>query len=402
MSKYIICLGDGMADEPLDYLGDKTPLQAAQKPNIDYFAQKGKVGLVHTVPQGMYPGSDVANMAILGYDPRDYYTGRGPIEAAAMTIQVPQGLMVFRCNLVTIEDGIMKDFTSGHISNDEGAALFKELSDHFPKDTAQFFPGVGYRNIILVEEKFANLKCTAPHDITDKPVEPFLPKGPLENEMLAFIKKCQEILQNSKVNQERLKQGKSPATSIWPWSQGPMPKMPSFKETHHKTGGIVTAVDLLRGLAQLTGLEFPYVEGATGFLDTNYKGKMDAAFDILDRHDFVYIHIEAPDECGHMGDGKLKTKAIEDFDTHVIAKVKKYVEKNPDTHVLILPDHPTPCYIKTHSHAPVPFVWYSPDQEGPHADTYNEKSAQNTGLEIATSWGLTSEFLKKVSAPKLL
>lgn len=396
MSKYIICLGDGMADEPLDYLGNKTPLQAAKKPNIDYFSQNGKVGLVHTVPQGMYPGSDVANMAILGYDPRDYYTGRGPIEAAAMNIEVPKGLMVFRCNLVTLENGIMKDFTSGHISNEEGAALFKELSTHFPSTVAQFFPGVGYRNIILIDEKFAKLKCTAPHDITDKEFEPYLPKGELENEMLAFIQKCQDILINSEINKNRIKKGKSPATSIWPWSQGPMPKMPSFKETHNRTGGIVTAVDLLRGLAQLTGLEYPLVEGATGFLDTNYKGKMDASFDILKRHDFVYIHIEAPDECGHMGDGKLKTKAIEDFDTHVIQKVRDYVEKNPDTHVLILPDHPTPCAIKTHSHAPVPFIWYSPDKEGPHADTYDEFTAEKTKIEFESSWDLTSKFLKKV------
>jgi len=395
MSKFIICLGDGMADEPLEILEKKTPLQAAKTPHMDYFAQHGQVGLVHTVPQGMYPGSDVANMAILGYDPRLFYTGRGPIEAAAMKITVPKGLLVFRCNLVTIEDGIMKDFTADHISNEEGAALFQELSTHFSKDKAQFFPGVGYRNILLLEEKFANLRCTAPHDITDKEVSTYLPKGELEDEMLAFINECQAILAQSEINKNRIKNGKSPATSIWPWSQGPMPKMPSFKETHGRTGGIVTAVDLLRGLAQLTGLEFPYVEGATGFIDTNYKAKMDASFKILENNDFVYIHIEAPDECGHMGDALLKTQAIEDFDKNVIQPVRDYVAKNPDTHVLILPDHPTPCHLKTHSHAPVPFIWYSPEQSGPHAPTYDEFSAEKTGIVFDSSWELTSSFLQK-------
>jgi 2,3-bisphosphoglycerate-independent phosphoglycerate mutase len=312
-----------------------------------------------------------------------------------MNITVPQGLLVFRCNLVTLEDGIMKDFTAGHISNEEGAALFQELSTHFPKDKAQFFPGVGYRNIILLEEKFAKLTCTAPHDITDKPYAAFLPKGELESEMMDFILKCQAILKNSEINKARIKNGKSPATSLWPWSQGPMPKMPSFKQTHGHSGGIVTAVDLLRGLAQLTGLEYPYVEGATGFIDTNYSAKMEASFKILESHDFVYIHIEAPDECGHMGDGPLKTKAIEDFDQHVIKPVRDYVQKNPDTHVLILPDHPTPCRLKTHSHAPVPFVWYTPEKTGPHAQTYDEFSAEKTGIEYHESWELTSAFLKK-------
>ena len=402
MSKFIICLGDGMADEPLESLGQKTPLQAAVTPHMDYFAQNGHVGLVHTVPQGMYPGSDVANMAILGYDPRLFYTGRGPIEAAAMKIDVPKGLMVFRCNLVTLENGLMKDFTADHISNEEGAALFQELQSHFSKDVAQFFPGVGYRNIILIDEKFANLRCTAPHDITDKAFEPYLPKGDLETEILGFITTCQDILTRSKINKTRVKNGLSPANSIWPWSQGPMPKMPSFKETHGLTGGIVTAVDLLRGLAQLTGLDFPYIEGATGFIDTDYNAKMNAAFDILKTKDFVYIHIEAPDECGHMGDAALKTQAIADFDSQVMAKVRDYVEKNPDTHVLILPDHPTPCHLKTHSHSPVPVIWYTPEKQGAHAPTYDEFSAEKTGVVHQRSWDLTSAFLKKKLGHTLL
>jgi 2,3-bisphosphoglycerate-independent phosphoglycerate mutase len=393
MTKYIICLGDGMADEPVEILGGKTPLEVADAPNMTQLAKEGQVGLVHTVPEGLHPGSDVANMGILGYDPNEYYTGRGPIEAAAMGISVPEGKLIFRCNLVTIENGIMKDFTAGHISNEEGAQLLNELNEHFGVDVAEFFPGVGYRNIALLDEKFLNLTSTAPHDITDKPVQDFWPKGDTENDLLSFIEECQTVMAKSEVNQKRIKEGKNPATSIWPWSQGPLPKLPSFKEKYNLTGGIVTAVDLLKGLGKLSGLETPHIDGATGFIDTNYANKVKAGFEILENHDFLYLHIEAPDECGHMGDAKLKTKAIEDFDKNVIGPVMDYQKENPDTVILVLPDHPTPCNIKTHTNAAVPYILHYPGIESDTAVHYDEFSAEKTNTVHHTPWELLEHFL---------
>lgn len=394
MTKYIICLGDGMADEPLASLNNKTPLEYANSPEMDALAKAGQTGLVHTVPEGCHPGSDVANMGILGYDPRNYYTGRGPIEAASMGITPNKNQIIFRCNLVTIENNIMKEFTAGHISDAEGEALMAELNEHFQSESdIQFFSGVGYRHIVLLNQKFLNLKTTAPHDILDRNVTTFLPQGDLQNEMEAFILEAREVLKNSKINKHRIEKGLPAATDIWPWSQGRLPELPSFKTKFGKTGGIITAVDLLKGLAQLTGLEAPQVEGATGFMDTNYANKLAESLRILDTHDFVYIHVEAPDECGHMGDEKLKTKAIEDFDKEIIGPIRAYVEKNPDTVVLVLPDHPTPCHLKTHTSKAVPFILYSPALVPDQSQHYSEKEAESGSLKFSYPWELLSHFL---------
>lgn len=391
--KYIICLGDGMADEPLASLGNKTPLECANIPNIDKIAKSGELGLVHTVPEGLSPGSDVANMGILGYDPRTYYTGRGPIEAAAMNIDVPTGLMVFRCNLVCIQDGIMRDFTAGHITTEEADQLMSELNSSLGSDEVIFHTGVSYRHIALLSNRFSGLTTCAPHDITDKLVESYFPHGQNDDQMSVFLSKARAILANSQVNKKRIQNGQLPATDIWPWSQGLMPTLPSFKETYNKTGGIVTAVDLLKGLAVLTDLEAPNVIGATGFIDTNYQAKVDATLDILSRHDFVYLHVEAPDECGHMGDEKLKTEAIEAFDKHIVGPMLQYQKDNPDTRILVLPDHPTPCAIKTHTSKPVPYAMSGPGLKLNHdKQGYTELLAGEVGKSYDFPWTMLSSF----------
>ena len=392
MTKYILCLGDGMADHPIAELGNKTPLEFAFTPNMDRIAQNGQSGMVHTVPDGYSPGSDVANMGILGYDPREFYTGRGPIEAASMGIKVPDEKIVFRCNLVCIENGIMKDFTSGHISTEEADSLMKELDTHF--NDLDFFSGVSYRHIVLMKKSFLNLKTVAPHDITDQKVDKFFPKGENEIEMMAIIDEAHRILMSYDVNKKRAENGQSMATHIWLWSQGPLPKYSSFKSKYGIDGGIVTAVDLLKGLATLSGLKSPDVEGATGFIDTNYKGKVDAGLALLESSDFSYIHIEAPDEAGHMGDYKLKIKAIEDFDAKVVGPVLEYQSKNPTINVMVLPDHPTPCAVKTHTHEPVPYALYYDGIEIDKQQCYSENEARNgNGREFQFPWELLDYFI---------
>jgi 2,3-bisphosphoglycerate-independent phosphoglycerate mutase len=388
--KYIILLGDGMSDEACDALNGKTPLEAATTPTLDWFARNGDVGLVPTVPDTLHPGSDVANMGVLGYDPRLYYSGRGPIEAAAMGITVPDDFIIFRCNLVSIINNTMSDFTAGHISNEKGAQLLSELNAHFKETGIQFYPGVGYRNIVLLPKKYKSLVTTAPHDIIDQDISASLPKGDYENDMASFITECHHRIKKSSID--------TASTHIWPWSQGPYPKMPSFKKKFAISGGIVTAVDLLKGLATLTGLHAPNIEGATGFTDTNYPNKMNAAFKLLNTHDFCYIHIEAPDECGHMGDALLKTQSIEDFDNNVCHPIQRYCQKNPNTIVLIMPDHPTPCRLRTHTRSPVPFILYSPNSTPSFtAQRYTEHHAKKTGLIASSSWELTTHMIEKKS-----
>jgi 2,3-bisphosphoglycerate-independent phosphoglycerate mutase len=393
MTKYIICLGDGMADHRIASLNHKTPLEYANCPAIDFIAKHGELGMVHTVPQGFSPGSDVANMGILGYNPADYYTGRGPIEAASLKVVCSENETIFRCNLVTIEKDIMVDFTSEHISNDESFALISELNEAFKHKAVRFVPGVGYRHIMVVGELFKDLSSTAPHDITGQAIKDYIPKGDKQELVSELMAEARLVLAKSVVNKKRIDAGKRPASDIWPWSQGKYPRLPAFKETYGLTGGIVTAVDLLKGLAVLTGLEAPNVSGATGFLDTDYKAKIKASFDILERHDFCYIHIEAPDECGHMGRPDLKVQAIEDFDKQVVAPVLEYQKQNPDTVVLVLPDHPTPCDIRTHTHEPVPYCIYYPANKQGSGLVYTEESARQTKREFETPWALLSYFL---------
>ncbi len=386
-----------MADLPIEELGNKTPLEAAKTPNMDWIAKKGLLGRVYTVPDGLHPGSDVANMGILGYDPRVYYTGRGPIEAASLNLDVPEEKIVFRCNLVTIRDDVMVDFTAGHISSEEGRELLEELNRAIPFETARFFPGVSYRNLAILDETLLGLTCAPPHDITNQKSEDYLPKEKGSERVIELMKMSEIVFRDSEINQRRVQNGKSPATHIWLWSQGRLPKLPSFQKTFGLSGGIVTAVDLLKGLGRLVQLEIPLVEGATGFIDTNYKGKFDAALRILDRHPFVFIHVEAPDEAGHMGRSDLKVKAIEDFDAHIVGPALEYQARHPETRVLVLPDHPTPCSIRTHSHASVPFaMYYDGLSQNGQANAYSEAEAEKSVTEFSYPWDLMRVYLNKI------
>jgi 2,3-bisphosphoglycerate-independent phosphoglycerate mutase len=392
--KYVICLGDGMSDLPIPECGNKTPLQVATIPNIDFIAQNGQCGLVQTVPEELPPGSDVANMGILGYDPRKYYTGRGPIEAVSLGIDIPPGKIAFRCNVVYIEDEIMKDFSAGHISSEESSKILTELNSKLNTDIVKFFPGVSYRHIVLLDEKYIGLICTPPHDITDKKITEHLPKGSHAQELSDIMHQCAEIMQNSKVNKKRILEGKAPANNIWPWSQGKTPRYPSFESQNHIGGGIVTAVDLLKGIAKLAGLDAPFVEGATGFIDTNYQKKFERALKILEDKDFVYLHIEAPDEMGHIGSVEKKIKAIEDFDKHIVGPMVELQKTRPDIALLVLPDHPTPCKLKTHTRDAVPYAMYIPGIKADSCQKYDEESVKKGNRKIPYSWNLLQTFLQ--------
>jgi len=346
--KYIVIIGDGMADEPLPELGGKTPLEYAYKPNIDRIAREGKCGLLRTVPDAFEPGSDIANLSILGYDPRQSYTGRGPLEAVSMGIELADAEMAYRCNLVTIRNGIMESFNADHISSTEGAELLHSLNPALPGPRA--YPGISYRNLLVVPDGKGAV-TVPPHDIVGQPVAEYLPKGSDADLLMECIEQSRSVFANHPVNEKRVQDGKLPANSIWPWSGGRKPALESFSEKFGRTGGVISAVDLLNGIARTAGMEIITVPGATGYLDTDYDAKARYAVQALERLDFVYMHVEAPDEAGHMGSVEEKVRAIERLD-EVIGKILDV----PDLVVAVLPDHPTPIRIKTHTRDPVPFA----------------------------------------------
>lgn len=346
-----------MGDYPVEALGGRTPLQAARIPTIRKIAAAGEVRLVRTVPDGMPPGSDVANLALLGYDAAQNYTGRAPIEAAGAEIPMSPSDVAFRCNLVTVVDGVMDDYSAGHITTEEGRALIAALQEKLGSEGFAFHPGVQYRHLLVWDGGPAMCECAPPHEITDKPVGEYLPAGDRQDEIRELMELSKEVFANHPVNQKRIAEGKKPATQIWLWGQGNAMQLESYTSLYGLGGGVVSAVDLLKGIAKLAGLEAPEVEGATGFLDTNYQGKVDAALEILEREDFVFIHIEAPDECGHMGDAQKKTQAIEEFDSRVVAPVFQWLEDAGEPYTLLLcTDHRTPVALKGHTSEPVPMA----------------------------------------------
>ena len=365
--KYIILLGDGMADWSIDELGGKTPLEYASTPNMDIIAG-GTKGMVKTVPDGMHPGSDVANMSVLGYNPKKYYTGRAPLEAVSQNIELKPEDVAYRCNFVNIEDGIMKDFSAGHIPTEKARELIKILNENLDFEGIEFYPGVSYRNLMIWRDGKTD-NTTPPHDISDKQIEPYLPKGGASQLLKEIMNRARELLKDNTIWKD--------ANAIWLWGEGRAPSMPSFEEKFNKMGCMISAVDLMVGLGKLAGLHIPKIEGLTGFLDTNFSGKVDAAYGFLkDGGDFVYLHVEATDETGHMGDVNKKIEAIELFDKKVVGEVIKFSEELPDKlKIAVLPDHPTPIKIKTHTEEPVPFaVWTSKTEK--KSDKYSEKSCK--------------------------
>lgn len=378
--KTIIILADGAADEPIAELGNKTPLQAAKKPYIDMLAAKGKSGLLDTIPQGYKPGSEIANLSVLGYDVPKVFEGRGSLEAASMGIEILPGEMAMRCNLICIEDGKIKNHSAGHISSEEAAELIRFLDKELNDGKVSFYPGVSYRHLLKLKGGDKNLDCTAPHDVVGTDFHDVLIKAatpeaqPTANYLNNLILKSQELLKDHPVNKKRISEGKDPANSIWPWSPGYRPKMETLQQIFGiKSGSVISAVDLIMGIGVYAGLKLIHVEGATGLYDTNYEGKAEAAIEALKNDDFVYLHIEASDEAGHEGDYKLKTKTIEYLDSRVVKTIYEATKDwdEPIT-IALLPDHPTPCAIKTHTNKPIPFLIYRSNEKGDNVQVYDE------------------------------
>ncbi|MDR3339806.1 MAG: cofactor-independent phosphoglycerate mutase [Candidatus Symbiothrix sp.] len=388
--KYIIVLGDGMADEPIELLGNKTPLQYAHTPYMDLLAEKGNSGLLDTIPEGMHPGSEVANLAVLGYDVAAVLEGRGALEAASMGIDVLSGELVMRCNLICIENGKIKNHSAGHISNEEAHILIRFLNERLGDDRLRFFPGVSYRHVLKLKGGDKRLNCTPPHDVIGTDFKSVLIKAQTPEAQATAtylneqIRISQELLKDHPVNLKRIAAGKDPANSIWPWSPGYKPQMAKMADIYPiRTGAVISAVDLIKGIGVYAGLECIEVPGATGLYDTDYEGKAQAALQALKEKDFVYLHVEASDEAGHDGDALLKVKTIENLDTRLLKTIMEETEKwaEPVT-IALLPDHPTPCRIRTHTASPVPFVIYKPGNIPDEVVAYDEFSVQkgNYGL----------------------
>ncbi|WP_292348899.1 MULTISPECIES: cofactor-independent phosphoglycerate mutase [unclassified Methanoregula] len=378
--KYIVILGDGMADEPLAELGGKTPLEYADTPNLDRMASEGACGMLRTIPDGFEAGSDIANMAVLGYAPEKYYTGRGPLEALSMGIDLAPDDIAYRCNLVTIEENTMADFSAGHITSGEGAGLFASLQEAVPG--VMFRAGVSYRNLLVVHGGKGAVTIP-PHDIVGQSVSQYLPTGEDSGILLRCMEAGRQVFSRHPVNAARIKEGKRPATGIWPWSGGRKPAFPRFAEKYGKTGGIISAVDLLNGIARCAGMDVITVPGATGYLDTDYDAKARYALEAIKRLDFVYVHIEAPDEAGHLGSIEEKVKAIEHVDG-VVGTIRDTF----DGVLAVLPDHPTPIRVRTHTRDPVPFVVTGKGSDGSAA--FSEAAGRSGGLGIRNG----TEFLE--------
>ncbi len=393
--KYAFIIMDGAADEPHDQYSGLTALEAANIPNTDWIAQNGKFGLIRTVPAGMYPGSDVANMSILGYNPQEFYTGRAPIEAAALGISTGPKDCIFRCNLVTISDGIMLDHSAGHIQSVQATRLITDLNDALGNDEFQFYPGTSYRHILVWKNTEYREIMSAPHDILEQSVAKHMPKGRLGARLIELMENAAEFLHNHEINKVRADLGENSAAHIWLWGQGTTPKLESFKKRFGKSASLITAVDLLRGIARLTGMKTIEVEGATGFYDTNFAGKGKAAIESLQERDMIVIHVEAPDECGHAGDGKHKVESIENIDRHIIGPLLEYFKASGDDwRIVVLPDHPTPLRNRTHTSDPVPFCMAGKGLSGNDFGGYNEKNAAKTGMLIENGYDLMEYFLK--------
>ena len=397
--KHIVLLGDGMADHPLPELQGKTPLQAARTSHMDRIAAEGTLGLIDTIPAGLTPGSDVANLSVLGYDPTVYHTGRAPLEAASMGVSLASDDVAFRCNLVTLGEAAetpMEDFTAGHISSEEARRIVEDLDTELGSPEIRFYPGVGYRHLMVYRGGPVSLETTPPHDITGRPSGDYLPKGKGSEEILRLMERSRDILRNHPVNRERMAKGKKTSDSIWLWGEGRAPAMEPITTRYGIRGGIISAVDLLRGIGIYAGLKVLSVEGATGYTDTNYRGKADRALAYLEDGDFVFLHVEAPDEMGHEGNIEGKIQAIEDFDREVVGTVLAGIGALGDFRVLVLSDHPTPIELKTHSSDPSPFAVLSSvtGENMGKGIPYTEVSAGDTGIVVSPGHLLMDWFMK--------
>ncbi|MEO5377684.1 MAG: cofactor-independent phosphoglycerate mutase [Magnetococcus sp. DMHC-6] len=388
-----------MSDDPLPELQGRTPLMAAHTPNLDRMVLEGIGGWSRNTPAGFYPGSDVANLGVLGYDVRTGYTGRSPLEAAAMGVELQATDVAFRCNFVTLageNPAVMKDFSAGQISTSEGAELIAHLNQHLQSEQFCFYPGVGYRHLLVWHRGGVDLTCVAPHDITDRVVTDHLPQGPDSASILELMLKSRLLLTEHPINRKRREQNHEPANSIWLWGHGRKPNLPLFQERFSKTGGVISAVDLMRGIARHIGFKVHPVVGATGWIDTNYQGKAQACLAGLQEHDLMFIHVESPDEAGHAGRLDFKLQAIEDFDAKVVGPVLDTLrQSHTPFRAIALPDHPTPLAIKTHNANPVPFALCGTDIQPDHNTAYNEHLLQSGSLFFDPGYLMMNFFLGK-------
>ncbi len=392
--KYALILPDGAADEPIADLNGLTSLAAARIPNMNWIAAAGRLGTVRTVPKGFVPGSDVATLSVVGYDPNAHYTGRAPLEAVARRIALEPDELVFRCNLVTIVDGRMEDFYAGHISQPEAEKIVADLQGALGDQRVHFHTGVGYRHLVTVKNASGlKVQCTPPHDIPGEPVSGYLPAGKGSDFVRELMEKAQRVLENHEVNQVRRDLGENPATSIWLWGQGGTPRLPSFKDKYGLRGAAITAVDLIRGIALSVGWKLIEVPGATGYIDTDYKAKGQYAIQALDEVDLVAVHIEAPDECGHNGDAFNKVKSLEHIDEHIVGPVLEKLRTFGEWRILCVPDHPTPVAKKTHTETPPPFCMAGSGVTADRGAAFNEAEAAETGLQIDPGHDLMEYFL---------
>ena len=396
--KYIIILGDGMSDDPLVNYGGKTPLQMAKKPHIDWLAKNGQTGLLKTIPDSMHPGSEIANMSVLGYDVEKVFEGRGVLEAASMGIELQPGDLAMRCNIINIENEKIKNHSAGHISNEEAAELISFLNEKLGNEIIKFYPGVSYRHILIIKNGVKDMQCTPPHDVPGTPFREVMIKAKTEeakhtaNLLNDLILKSQELLENHPVNLKRKSAGKDAGNSIWPWSPGYKPTMPTLKEMYGiEKSVVISAVDLIHGIGTYAAMKVVHVDGATGLYNTNYEGKAKATVDALKENDLVYLHIEASDEAGHEGDVELKIKTIEYLDSRVVKYIIEETEKmDDDVAIAVLPDHPTPCALKTHTRNAVPFLIYRKGIKPDSVEVYDEFAVENGSLGILKG----NEFIK--------
>lgn len=400
--KYVVLIGDGMTDWPAPELGDRTPLQAAFTPNMDKLAREGTVGMVRTVPDGFPPGSDVANLSIMGYDPAKYYTGRAPFEAASMGVELGESDVAFRCNLVTLSfdktkrRARMDDHSAGHISTEEARVLVEFLDRELGSDEIKFYPGVSYRHLVVLKNAEVGSDCTPPHDILGKDITDYLPLGKSCECLKDLMLRSVGLLEGHEINRKRVAEGKRPANSIWLWGEGKKPRLPTFQERYGLRGSLVSAVDLMRGLGIYAGFEILEVPGVTGYLDTNFVGKAEHSLKALERNDLAYIHVEAPDEAGHSGNASEKVKAIEDFDALVVGTMLRGLKAFDAFRILVMPDHATPLKLRTHSAEPVPFaIFDSTKKKASGAQGFTEEVSKSPeAVVVDKGYELMDYFIK--------
>lgn len=397
--KYIVIVPDGMADQPVESLGGKTPLEVANTTNMDYLAQHGFTGLVQTIPDKMHPGSDIGNMAIMGYNPKTYHTGRAPLEAANFDIMLKDDEVAVRCNLITVIDNKMADYSAGHISTKEASILIDDLNDELGSDNVKFYTGKSYRHLLILKtdnpKGYLETQTTAPHDILGKNLDDYLPKGSEADMLRDLMKQSKEIFKDHEVNNVRIDLKENPANMIWLWGQGSRPDLPTFEEKFGIKGSIISAVDLVNGIGKLAGLEVIDVPGITGYYDTNYLGKAEYALKSLKKKDFVFIHIEAPDEAGHNGDIKAKIQAIENIDKQIVGTILNHYNKHDNVRILVLPDHPTPVELRTHTDDPVGFVMYGKGIAHDGSQEYTETLTNEKGLKFDSGEAMMDHFMRK-------